>query len=77
MDDAARFFFDIQDDDGMTRDRTGLELPCLDDAIAEACRALREIGRGAGEPDDAKLAIVVRDRTGWCATIERQRVTTQ
>ena len=56
-----RYFFDIRDGQGTHRDDTGLDLPDLDTAIAEARRALADMNRDALEHGgDQVLEIVVR-----------------
>jgi len=57
-----RFYFDIQDQDGMQRDEAGLELPDMEAAINEARRALGDLLREElRHPGGDGVSIRIRD----------------
>jgi hypothetical protein len=60
-----RFYFDVLDGDGSTRDDEGLELESLDAAEYMAAQAAAEIGRDRLPKSDAReVSITVRDEHG-------------
>jgi hypothetical protein len=57
-----KYFFDVQDDDGVFVDEVGLELPDMQAAIREARRALADMVRDSlREPIGDGLSIAIRD----------------
>jgi len=57
-----RYFFDVRDEDSLSRDETGLELESFDSARTEALRALSELVREAlPQTDRTFIAIDIRD----------------
>ena len=58
-----KYFFDVQDGDGVFIDDAGMELPDMDTAIREARRALADMMRDALR-DQSGQAVVIRIRDG-------------
>lgn len=58
-----KYFFDVQDGDGLFIDEVGIELPDMDTAIREARRALADMMRDALR-DQSGQAVVIRIRDG-------------
>jgi hypothetical protein len=57
-----RYFFDVHDKDGVSRDEVGLELPDMPTAVSEARRALADMTREAlVENASDGLHILIRD----------------
>jgi hypothetical protein len=57
-----RYYFDVQDTQGLYRDDVGLDFPHMDAAIAEARRALADMARESLVLDGATdLSIIIRD----------------
>jgi hypothetical protein len=55
-----RYYFDVEDGQGVHTDDVGLDLPNMDAAIVEARRALADMTRETLMADGA-LSIVIRD----------------
>lgn len=55
------FFFDVADDQALSRDDTGLEMPSTQAARREAVASLLSIGRDRLAPSFQSIAIDVRD----------------
>lgn len=58
-----RYFFDIVDQNGLTSDTEGMEFPTMDEAVAEARRALGGLVKDA-LADGQNLPIEIRIRDG-------------
>ena len=57
-----RYYFDVQDSQGVHRDEVGLDFPDMDAAILEARRALADMTRESLVIDGATdLSIMIRD----------------
>lgn len=57
-----RYYFDVRDHTGVHTDDTGLDLPDMDTAIAEARRALADMTRESLIANTAtQLRILIRD----------------
>ena len=57
-----RFYFDTTDGDALIEDETGLELSDLDEAKAEAARALADLARDVLPASEVReLAVNVKD----------------
>lgn len=57
-----RYYFDIQDKTGLTRDDVGMELPSMDDAVVEARRTLGGMIKDAmADTDQDQIEICIRD----------------
>ena len=62
-----RYYFDLRDADGVTRDEEGVELPDIEAALEEAALALADMARGVALDDIGsghQMAIEVRDERG-------------
>ena len=63
-----RYFFDLRDNDELTRDDEGLELSTMEAVQEEAARSLADMARDASwRPHNGaghRMAIEVRDDTG-------------
>lgn len=63
-----RYFFDLQDSDGVVADEEGVELPSLDVVQEEAAHALADMARDevplAGNGPARHMTIEVRDGDG-------------
>jgi hypothetical protein len=64
----ARYFFDLQDDDGTSVDEEGLEFSSLRRVQEEAACSLVDVARDAGMSRDSNimrnLAVTVRNESG-------------
>ncbi len=57
-----RFFFDINDSDGLYRDDAGLELESMDVAVCMARQTLSDMVRDAfRDPQTTELSVQIRD----------------
>jgi uncharacterized protein YfcZ (UPF0381/DUF406 family) len=64
-----RYYFDVCDGDGLTRDEEGLEFSDVESAQEEAAKALADMAketgrRAARNPSERRMSIEVRDENG-------------
>lgn len=64
-----RFFFDVRDKDGISRDGEGLNYENIEDAVADAERALHEMARDEPSADSAAIAIDIRNEDESLVTV--------
>ena len=66
-----RYYFDIKDDDDVTIDDRGVDLPDLDAAIAEARQALADmVGEALQQKDHDEMAVRIRDAIDGAVLME-------
>jgi hypothetical protein len=66
----SRYFFDLNNGDGPTRDEEGLELPSRAQVSKELARILLDVARDElPDSDRAVISITVRDERGTAVSV--------
>ncbi|MDX3929970.1 MAG: hypothetical protein QHC90_29795 [Shinella sp.] len=62
----ARYYFDLDDEDGVTRDDTGIELPDREVVPIEVARILSDVSRDElPKKPNGSMTVYVRDENGF------------
>jgi hypothetical protein len=65
-DSMSRYFFDLEDADGLTTDETGTDFQSREDMHRAAVDELHEVSRDDGGSKNMETQIRVRDQSGKC-----------
>ncbi|MDQ0321600.1 hypothetical protein QO002_003738 [Pararhizobium capsulatum DSM 1112] len=66
----SRYFFELHNGDGMTRDHEGMELPSRDNILSEVSRIMLDIARDElPDRESGAVSVIVRDETGRAISI--------